>query len=123
MFRPIFAASVRAHSLLSRTPTNRLLTWLRQRHRLKLGVPFMLLGLAYWAVAVLVALWIQAGASSWLNLLVLLAFWNGAKFIVFGPWSLVLLTAARVREATAERSAQRANLDAAGDRTYAPRRC
>lgn len=122
MFRPIFAASVRTHSLLSRAPTNRLLAWLRQRDRLRLGVPFMLLGTTYWAVAVLVALWIQAGASSWLNLLVLLAFWNGAKFIVFGPWSVVLLTAARVREATAERSVQRTYLDAAGDRANAPRR-
>ena len=84
VLRPILSASVRAHALLSYAPTNRLLAWLRRRDRLKFGIPFMLLGLAYWMATILLAAWIQSGAPAALNLLVLLTFWNGAKFIAFG---------------------------------------
>jgi len=92
------AAAVRIHAILQRAPTNVLLNWLRLRAHLKWGAPFMLLGIAYLAAGLGLRLWIEAGGPGSLNLLVILAFWNGLKFLVFGPVSLSLLARCRIRE-------------------------
>ncbi|WOQ69838.1 sulfate permease [Microbacterium limosum] len=120
MLRPILSASVRVHALLSYAPTNRLLAWLRRRDRLKFGIPFMLLGLAYWMATILLAAWIQSGAPAALNLLVLLTFWNSAKFITFDPYSLLALTVARTREAVARRRAVKRERQDVADKTPVP---
>ncbi|MBX3099562.1 MAG: sulfate permease [Salinibacterium sp.] len=91
-------AAVRIRAVLQHAPSNLLLNWLRQRPHLKWGVPFMLLGVAYLAAGCGLQLWIEAGAPQWMYLLVILAFWNGFKFLVFGPVSLVLLAWCRIRE-------------------------
>ena len=101
MFRLTLLLTYRLHPLLQRAPTNRLLTWLRRRDRLRFGVPFMLLGVGYLLAAAALSVWIRGGGPEWLHLLVLLGVWNGFKFLAFGPVSLVLLIRARIREALA----------------------
>jgi len=58
--------------------------------RFRLGIVLMLLWPAYWTTASLLGLWVRNGAPGWVTLLVLLAFWNGIKFMVFGPRCLRL---------------------------------
>ncbi|MEV0573168.1 sulfate permease [Micrococcus luteus] len=99
MISAIWNLSIRTHALLQRyAPTNRLLNRLRRRENLRWGAPAMLIGIAYLAAAVGAAYLVQQGWTEWLHLVFLLFFYNGLKFIIFGPWSLVLLTRARVRE-------------------------
>lgn len=90
--------AIALHALLQHAPTNPLLHRLRSRHGLKRGVPFMLLGAAYLLVAAIFTSWLQNGGPGWLNLLVLLGIWNGVKFLVFGPISLILLARALIAE-------------------------
>ena len=92
------AAAVRIHAVLQHAPTNLLLNWLRQRPHLRCGILFMLLGVAYLAAGLGLHLWIEAGAPDWLYLPAILVFWNGLKFLAFGPVSLVLLARCRIRE-------------------------
>ena len=99
------ATAVRIHAVLQYAPTNLLLNWLRQRPHLRWGAPFMLLGVAYLAAGLGLHRWITAGAPDWLYLLVILALWNGLKFLAFGPVSLVLLTRCRIREHVERRRA------------------
>lgn len=108
MFTGLWNASVRTHSLPQRyAPTNRLLNRLRTREGLRWGVPAMLLGLAYLAAAVGCAALVQARWTGWLYLPFLLFFYNALKFLIFGPWSLVLLARARLRERRQHRHASR----------------
>jgi len=68
-------------------PTNRIIDWLRSPRGLKSAIPFAVvatpvyLGLTAWAI-------LLAGRPglSWLNVLVLLFFWNAVKF----AWMAVL---------------------------------
>ena len=99
MFTGLWNLSVHTHTFLQRyAPTNRLLRRLRTRDGLKWGVPAMLLGAAYMAAAVGCRLLVQNGWTEWLYLPFLLFFYNGLKFLIFGPWSLVLLGRARLRK-------------------------
>ncbi|GAB2645605.1 hypothetical protein GCM10027169_12100 [Gordonia jinhuaensis] len=99
MFTGLWNLSVRTHTLLQRyAPTNRLLNRLRTREWLRWGVPAMLLGVAYLAAAVGCAVLVQHGWTEWLYLPFLLFFYNALKFLIFGPWSLVLLARIRLRE-------------------------
>lgn len=99
MFTGLWNLSIRTHALLQRyAPTNRLLNRLRTREGLRWGVPAMLLGVAYMAAAVGCAALVQNGWTEWLYLPFVLFFYNGLKFLIFGPWSLVLLARARLRE-------------------------
>ncbi|GGM63119.1 hypothetical protein GCM10010489_38240 [Microbacterium saperdae] len=58
----------------------------------------MLLGVVYLLIAATCTGLIEQGWSKWLHPMFFLALWNGLKFLFFGPWSLVLLVRARVRE-------------------------
>lgn len=96
MISAIWNLSIRTHALLQRyAPTNRILNRLRRRENLRWGVPAMLIGIAYLAAAIGVSFLVQRGWTEWLYLVFLLFFYNGLKFIIFGPWSLILLTRAR----------------------------
>ncbi len=109
MFTGLWNVSVRTHTLLQeRAPTNRLLNRLRSREGMRWGVPFMLLGVAYMGAAAGCAALVNAGWTEWLYLPFLLFFYNGLKFLIFGPWSLVLLWRARHRERRLRRQAARA---------------
>ena len=90
--------AIALHTFLRYAPTNLLLHWLRSRQGLKWGIPFMLLGVTYFLAAAVLTDWLRGGGPGWLNQLVLLGIWNGLKFIVFGPTSLLLLTRARIAE-------------------------
>ena len=90
--------AIALHAFLQYTPTNLLLSRLRSRYGLKWGVPFMVLGAAYFFAAAMLATWLHDGGPIWLNLLVLLGIWNGLKLVVFGPISLMLLARARITE-------------------------
>ena len=90
--------AIALHAFLQYAPTNLLLCRLRSRHGLKWGVPFMVLGAAYFFAAAMLATWLHDGGPMWLTLLVLLGIWNGLKFVVFGPISVMLLARARITE-------------------------
>ena len=90
--------AIALHASLQYTPTNLLLSRLRSRHGLKWGVPLMVLGAAYFLAAAMLTNWLHNGGPGWLNLLALLGIWNGVKFLVFGPMSLILLARALIAE-------------------------
>ena len=94
--------AIALHAFLQYAPTNLLLSWLRSRHGLKWGVPFTVLGAAYFLAAAMLTSWLHDGGPGWLNPLVLLGIWNGLKFVVFGPISLMLLARARIAESRDE---------------------
>ena len=88
--------AIALHAFLQYAPTNLLLSRLRSRHGLKWGVPFTVLGAAYLFAAAMLATWLHDDGPAWLNLLVLLGLWNGLKFVVYGPISLMHLARARI---------------------------
>lgn len=100
----LWAASIRTRVFLRRwMPTNILLDWLRQRRNLRWGVPAMLLGVAYLAAAVGCILLIEQGWPEPLYLLFFLTLWNGLRFLLMGPISVLLLIRARTYEAILRR--------------------
>lgn len=106
MFRLIWAASVRTHTILSYAPTNLVIAATRTRRGLRWGIPAMLLAVpyllaAYWCVSI-----IENGGPGWLNLVVLLCGWNSVKLTLNGAITVILLTRARIREAVARRRAR-----------------
>ncbi|MEU1970779.1 sulfate permease [Microbacterium sp. NPDC019599] len=96
--------SIRLRTFLRRfMPTNILLAAIFTRRGLKWGVPAMSIAVVYLAAAVLFAGLVGQGAPGWLNLLVLLCFWNALKFLAAGPASLFCLVRVRIREAQIRR--------------------
>ena len=67
----------------------------------------MLLAIPYLYAATLLTVLIDDGAPRWLYVLVLLFIWNGLKFAIMGPVSVVLLIRARAWEARERRAASR----------------
>lgn len=67
----------------------------------------MLIGIAYLAAAVICIALIKQGWSGWLYLLSFLCLYNGLKFLLFGPWSLVLLIRWRIAERRHRRAGSR----------------
>lgn len=98
MLTLLWNLSTHTYILLQHAPSNRLLNRLRTRDGLRWGTPAMLIGVAYLAAASGCVHLIDHGATEWLYLPFLLFFYNGLKFLLFGPWSLVLLAAVRWRE-------------------------
>ena len=104
LMQSLWNASVHTRIFLRRyMPTNILLDKIRTRRGLKWGVPAMLLGVAYIFVAAICTTLIDQGWSKWLYLLFLLLLWNGLKFLIMGPWSLILLARVRIQEARARK--------------------
>jgi hypothetical protein len=96
MIRLLWAVSPVVRDFLARwMPTNQLLAAIRTRRGLKWGVPAMGLGMLYFVIAAGLAVIIRDGGPGWLNLVVLLAAWNGLKFIWIGPVSLIALARCR----------------------------
>lgn len=105
----LWNASVCTRAVLRRRmPTNILLDKIRTRRGLKWGIPAMLLGAVYMFAAVYCTIRILHGWSQWLYLPFLILVWNGMKFILVGPFSLVLLVRVRIAEARNRRRARRA---------------
>ncbi|MDI3331825.1 MAG: sulfate permease [Micrococcus sp.] len=108
MFRLIWAASVRTHTILSYAPTNLLIVATRARRGLRWGIPAMLLAIPYLLAAHWCVTTTENGGPGWLNLLVLLCGWNSIKLTVNGPVTVILLIRARIQEAGARRRARQA---------------
>ncbi|QEA30061.1 sulfate permease [Microbacterium sp. CBA3102] len=106
MFRLIWAASVRTHSILSYAPTNLLIAATRTRRGLRWGIPVMLLAIPYLLAAYWCVTTIEAGGPGWLNLVVLLCAWNSIKLILNGPITVILLIRAILRDHRAHRVAR-----------------
>lgn len=98
MFRLIWAASVRTHSVLSYAPINLLIAATRTRRGLRWGIPAMLLAIPYFLAAHWCVTTIDAGGPGWLNLVVLLCAWNSIKLTLNGPASVVRLLQAKGKE-------------------------
>lgn len=99
MFRSIWMLSIRVHGFFQQyMPSNRLLAATRTRRGVKWGVPAMLVGVPYLAVANVCTILIDCGAPEWLHLFVLWGIWNAFKFILNGPVSLFRLVRAIMRE-------------------------
>ncbi|MFV4914631.1 sulfate permease [Microbacterium lacticum] len=111
MFRLIWAASVRTHTIFRYAPTNLLIAATRTRRGLRWGIPAMLVAIPYLLAARWCVTTIENGGPGWLNLLVLLCAWNAIKLILNGPITVVLLLRARIREAVARRRARRPDYD------------
>ena len=104
MFGIIWGLTARAHYSFRRfMPTNIALDAIHTRRGLKWGVPAMLVAVPYALAAALCAGLVDAGGSGWLNVLTVLFVWNGLKFVVAGPVTLLRLLAVRRREARARR--------------------
>ena len=72
-------------------PTNIVLDLIRSRRGLKWGVPVALVLVpAYLYGASVAATIVKQGGPGWLNVLVLLSFWNSMKFAAMGVWSVAL---------------------------------
>jgi hypothetical protein len=108
MIRLLWAISPVARDFLAHwMPTNRLLAAIRTRRGLKWGVPAMAVGVVYFFLAACLVAVIRDGGPTWLNALVLLAIWNGMKFLWIGPVSLVLLVRVRLLGAASEGQSMR----------------
>lgn len=81
------------------SPADILLRRLQMRDGLRWGIPAMLIGVAYFVAAFLMDVLVRAGWSSALYLLFAIFIYNAGRFILFGPWSLILLTRVRHIEA------------------------
>lgn len=105
----LWNASIHTRIFLRRwMPTNTFLDRLRTRRGLRWGIPAMFLGVVYLFVAAVSTTLIERGWSLCLYLVFLLALWNALKFLLFGPWSVVLLIRARSHEARDRKRARRA---------------
>jgi hypothetical protein len=70
---------------------------------LKFGILAMLLAVPYLVVANICVTALASGGPGWLNLIVLWTCWTALKFLLMGPWSIVLLIRARLTEAAVNR--------------------
>ncbi|GGM49708.1 hypothetical protein [Microbacterium saperdae] len=110
MLTTLWNLSIRTRIFLRRwMPTNILLDKLRTRRGLKFGVPAMLLGVVYILIAATCTGLIERGWSEWLYLVFFWAFWNGLMFLLFGPWSVILLTRVRIQEWLVARAERRSH--------------
>src|SRR5690625_6715242 len=92
VIRLLWTGSVHTRNFLRRyMPTNILLDAIRTPRGLKWGVPVMLFAIPYFLIAAILVQVINDGGPAWLNVLVLLSFWNGLKQSCIGPLSLMLL--------------------------------
>jgi hypothetical protein len=98
-----FSAAIRSY-LRFYMPTNRAVDWLRSPRGLKWAIPFALLAVPGYlgAMAICASLALHPGLG-WLNVLVLLFFWDAVKFAMLAvlvSWrclvGLVLATATRL---------------------------
>lgn len=73
-------------------PTNRAITWLRTPRGLKWAIPVGLVATPTYLFAMsLCAMIVQDGGPGYLNLLVLLFYWNATKFACMAVLSLPLI--------------------------------
>jgi hypothetical protein len=109
IFAASWAISARLHDLFRRfAPSNILIRRVHTRTGIKWGP---LVGLAaavlYGLLMLTTATVVRRGGPGWVDLIVLLAFWNTVKFTCLIPVSLVRLLRARQQERVLQRDRQR----------------
>ncbi len=109
IFAASWAVSARLHSLFRRfAPSNILIRRVHTRTGIKWGP---LVGLAaavlYGLLMLATATVVRKGGSGWVDLIVLLAFWNTVKFTCLIPVSLIQLVRVRHQERVLQRNRQR----------------
>ncbi len=109
IFAASWAVSARLHSLFRRfAPSNILIRRVHTRTGIKWGP---LVGLAaavlYGLLMLATAKVARKGGPGWVDLIVLLAFWNTVKFTCLIPVSLIQLIRARHQERVLQRDRQR----------------
>lgn len=103
VFSMRLAATIHIY-LRAYAPTNILLRHLRTRGGLKWAIPAALeLVPSYLFGAVITTNVVADGGPGWLNVLLILMFWNAIRFGAMGAISPVLLALARLRETQAGR--------------------
>ena len=109
IFAASWAISARLHNLFRRfAPSNILIRHVHTRTGIKWGP---LVGLAaavlYGLLMLATATVVRKGGPGWVDLIVLLAFWNTVKFTCLIPVSLIRLLRARHQERVLQRNRQR----------------
>jgi hypothetical protein len=104
MLRLLWALSTWIRYYLRRyLPSNIVLDAIRRRRGLRWGVPAMLLAVPYMVIVQVCTTAIDNGGPGWLNIVILVAAWSALKFVLMGPWSVVVLVRVRLHEAAARR--------------------
>lgn len=108
MFSSIIAGVINTFAFLARyLPSLRLIMRIiHRRDSHKWGMPAMLLAAPYFFVANIFKVLIEDGGEAWLSIPILWCLVMGIVFLAMGPASLIILTKARIREATARRREQ-----------------
>lgn len=108
MIRLLWALSVQIRYYLRHyAPSNVMLDAIRSRRGLKWGIPAMFLAAPYLIGVSICTHALANDGPGWLNLIVLWASWNALKFLLMGPWSVVLLIRVRHEEAAQRSRARR----------------
>jgi hypothetical protein len=100
LFAAAWSLSSRLYSLSQRyAPSNIVIRRVHTRTAIKWGPLIGVAGLVvYGAIMVLAVTLLHHGAPGWINLVVLIAFWDAIKFAVLAPVSLVRLLRVRHQE-------------------------
>jgi hypothetical protein len=112
IFAASWAISAHLYSLLQRfAPSNIVIHRVHTRAGIKWGPLVGLAGtVVYGLVMVVTATIVHHGGPGWVNLLVLVAFWNALRFAVLIPVSVVRLLRVRHQETIVIRDWQRSQL-------------
>jgi hypothetical protein len=106
IIRLLWTLSVHVRYYLRRyAPSNIVIDAIRTRGGLKWGIPAMLLAAPYLLAVHFCTNALSGGGPGVLNLIVLVAGYNALKFVLVGPWSVVLLVRARAEEMVARQGA------------------
>ncbi|MFI8632315.1 sulfate permease [Microbacterium sp. NPDC077663] len=110
LFYLLWALAVRVRQFMRIwMPTNILLDHLRTRRARSRDLIALGVGLGYLGLAIACAGAVEHGRTEWLNLGVLLCFWNASKFILFIAITHLQNAVARIRNAAARPEQQRAD--------------
>lgn len=86
--------------LFQRSPSNRILGWLRRRDNLRWGIIAFVPATIYLFVGITATHIAAEGGPQWLHLVFIIGAYNALKFTAWVPWSIVLFMNTRFRESS-----------------------
>lgn len=121
IFAASWALSARLYNLAQRfAPSNIVMRKVHTRTGIKWGPLVGLIGgIVYGLLMVAAGTIVRDGGPGWLNLFVLVGFWNAGRFAVLIPVSMVRLLRVRHQEENLMRAARRTCASGRGDDTLA----